>query len=141
LARHHGITFICCVMFFPPASWARAAGHPHETSPAMTASDRPSQIARLAARRDRRRQQDIVAGERHVIIGPNGAGKNQPGQSDSATIRTGSAHPCRRPGHHWRSPDRISRMGVARPPAQQPVPELSVIENLRLALECASASR
>ena len=58
---------------------------------------------------------DIVAGERHVIIGPNGAGKtslvNQIGgqlaPSSGRILVAGQ-------DITGRSPDRISRMGVAR---------------------------
>jgi branched-chain amino acid transport system ATP-binding protein len=79
----------------------------------------------------------IAQGERHVIIGPNGAGKtsliNQiGGQLEPSTGRifvkdsdiTG-----------W-PPDRISRLGVARTFQRNNLfQNLSVIENLRLALE------
>jgi branched-chain amino acid transport system ATP-binding protein len=79
----------------------------------------------------------VAPGERHVIIGPNGAGKtsliNQIGgqlQPNSGRILlqdrdiTGLA------------PDRISRMGVARTFQRNNLfHNLSVIENIRLALE------
>jgi len=80
---------------------------------------------------------DIVAGERHVIIGPNGAGKtslvNQIGgqltPSSGRILVTGQ-------DITGRSPDRISRMGVARTFQRNNLfQNLSVIENLRLALE------
>ncbi len=80
---------------------------------------------------------DIAAGERHVIIGPNGAGKtsliNQIGGQlapSSGRILVAGADIT---GH---SPDRISRMGVARTFQRNNLfQNLSVIANLRLALE------
>ena len=80
---------------------------------------------------------DIAEGERHVIIGPNGAGKtslvNQIGgqllPSSGRIIVAGV-------DITGRSPDRISRMGVARTFQRNNLfQNLSVGENLRLALE------
>jgi branched-chain amino acid transport system ATP-binding protein len=79
----------------------------------------------------------IGEGERHVIIGPNGAGKtsliNQiSGQlrPDAGLILLGDHHIT---GY---SPDRISRMGVARTFQRNNLfQNLAVMENLRLALQ------
>jgi branched-chain amino acid transport system ATP-binding protein len=80
---------------------------------------------------------DIAEGERHVVIGPNGAGKtsllNQIGgqlaPNSGRIFATGQDIT----GH---SPDRISRMGVARTFQRNNLfQNLSVLENLRLALE------
>jgi branched-chain amino acid transport system ATP-binding protein len=79
----------------------------------------------------------IAAGERHVIIGPNGAGKtsliNQIGgqlQPSSGRILFNEQDIT-----GW-APNRISRMGVARTFQRNNLfQNLSVIENLRLALE------
>lgn len=80
---------------------------------------------------------DIAKGERHVIIGPNGAGKtslvNQIGGQlapSSGRIFVAERDVTGQP------PDRISRMGVARTFQRNNLfQNLSVIENLRLALE------
>jgi branched-chain amino acid transport system ATP-binding protein len=79
----------------------------------------------------------IASGERHVIIGPNGAGKtsliNQIGgqlQPSSGRIFFNEQDIT-----GW-TPNRISRMGVARTFQRNNLfQNLSVIENLRLALE------
>jgi branched-chain amino acid transport system ATP-binding protein len=79
----------------------------------------------------------IDAGERHVIIGPNGAGKtsliNQIGgqlQPSSGRIFVKGSDIT-----GW-SPSRVSRVGVARTFQRNNLfQNLSVIENLRLALE------
>ena len=86
---------------------------------------------------------DIVAGERHVIIGPNGAGKtslvNQIGgqlMPSSGRILVAGQDIT------GRSPDRISRMGVARTFQRNNLfQNLSVIKTCGLPLRCASASR
>jgi len=78
----------------------------------------------------------VAAGERHVIIGPNGAGKtslvNQIGgqlQPSSGRIVLNDRDIT------GASPDRISRMGVARTFQRNNLfQNLSVIENIRLAL-------
>jgi len=79
----------------------------------------------------------IAPGERHVIIGPNGAGKtsliNQIGgqlrpSSGRIRLQDRDITGC--------SPDRISRMGVARTFQRNNLfQNLSVLENIRLALE------
>jgi branched-chain amino acid transport system ATP-binding protein len=79
----------------------------------------------------------LPGGERHVVIGPNGAGKtsliNQIGgqlQPSSGRIFVKGRDVT------GFSPSRISRMGVARTFQRNNVfQNLSVIENLRLALE------
>jgi len=78
----------------------------------------------------------VAAGERHVIIGPNGAGKtslvNQIGgqlQPSSGRILLNERDIA------GASPDRISRMGVARTFQRNNLfQNLSAIENIRLAL-------
>src|SRR6202034_1664515 len=78
----------------------------------------------------------VAVGERHVIIGPNGAGKtslvNQIGgqlQPSSGRILLNER------AITGASPDRISRMGVARTFQRNNLfQNLSVIENIRLAL-------
>ena len=80
---------------------------------------------------------DIVAGERHVIIGPNGAGKTSLVNQIGGQLVPSSGH-ILVDGQDitGRSPDRISRMGVARTFQRNNLfQNLSVIENLRLALE------
>jgi branched-chain amino acid transport system ATP-binding protein len=80
---------------------------------------------------------DIAPGERHVIIGPNGAGKtslvNQIGgqlKPSSGRIFVAGVDIT------GRSPDQISRMGVARTFQRNNLfQNLSVVENLQLALE------
>jgi branched-chain amino acid transport system ATP-binding protein len=80
---------------------------------------------------------DIAEGERHVIIGPNGAGKtslvNQIGGQlapSSGRIFVAGVDIT------GRSPDQISRMGVARTFQRNNLfQNLSVAENLRLALD------
>jgi branched-chain amino acid transport system ATP-binding protein len=79
----------------------------------------------------------IEPGERHVIIGPNGAGKtsfvNQVGgqlRPSSGRIFLGEVDIT-----GW-SPDRISRMGVARTFQRNNLfQNLSVLENVRLAVQ------
>jgi branched-chain amino acid transport system ATP-binding protein len=78
----------------------------------------------------------IAPGERHVVIGPNGAGKtsliNQIGGQLAPTSGRIALN-----GHDIAglSPNRISRMGVARTFQRNNLfHNLSVIENLRLAL-------
>jgi branched-chain amino acid transport system ATP-binding protein len=79
----------------------------------------------------------IAQGERHVIIGPNGAGKtsliNQiGGQLEPSAGRIF----LNEQDITGRSPERISRMGVARTFQRNNLfQNLSVIENLRLALD------
>jgi branched-chain amino acid transport system ATP-binding protein len=80
---------------------------------------------------------EIADGERHVIIGPNGAGKtsliNQIGGQLEPS--TGRIFVKDRDITGW-SPDRVNRMGVARTFQRNNLfQNLSVIENLRLALE------
>ena len=68
---------------------------------------------------------DIAAGERHVIIGPNGAGKTSLVNQIGGQLAPSSGRIfVAGQDITGRSPDRISRMGVAaHVPAQQPVPE------------------
>jgi branched-chain amino acid transport system ATP-binding protein len=79
----------------------------------------------------------VAAGERHVIIGPNGAGKtsliNQIGGQLAPSSGRIFVKGIDITG--W-SPNRVSRMGVARTFQRNNLfQNLSVVENLRLALE------
>jgi branched-chain amino acid transport system ATP-binding protein len=139
LARHHRHHLYLLRHVLPGRHLGRDAGHPDETSPAMMIALRIDHLNRafgsLVVTDDV--TLDIAAGERHVIIGPNGAGKtslvNQIGGQlapSSGRILVAGQDIT---GH---SPDRISRMGVARTFQRNNLfQNLSVIENLRLALE------
>ena len=80
---------------------------------------------------------EIAPGERHVIIGPNGAGKTSLVNQISGQLAPGSGHILvDGTDITGRPPDQISRMGVARTFQRNNLfQNLSVIENLRLALE------
>ena len=80
---------------------------------------------------------DIAEGERHVIIGPNGAGKTSLVNQIGGQLVPGSGRIfVAGTDITGRSPDRISRMGVARTFQRNNLfQNLSVLENLRLALE------
>jgi branched-chain amino acid transport system ATP-binding protein len=80
---------------------------------------------------------DIAPGERHVIIGPNGAGKTSLVNQIGGQLVPSSGHILLR-GHDVTglAPHRISRLGVARTFQRNNLfQNLSVIENIRLALE------
>jgi branched-chain amino acid transport system ATP-binding protein len=79
----------------------------------------------------------LAAGERHVIIGPNGAGKTTLINQIGGQLQPNSGHILLREREiTGLSPDRISRMGVARTFQRNNLfQNLSVIENIRLALE------
>jgi len=79
----------------------------------------------------------LAKGERHVIIGPNGAGKTSLINQIGGQLRPGSGRIFVKDRDVTASsPSRISRMGVARTFQRNNVfLNLSVIENLRLALE------
>jgi branched-chain amino acid transport system ATP-binding protein len=80
---------------------------------------------------------DLAQGERHVIIGPNGAGKTSLVNQIGGQLAPGSGR-ILVAGEDitGRSPDRISRLGVARTFQRNNLfQNLSVVENLRLALE------
>jgi branched-chain amino acid transport system ATP-binding protein len=79
----------------------------------------------------------IVAGERHVIIGPNGAGKTSLVNQIGGQLRPSSGRILLKDRDiTGASPNRISRMGVARTFQRNNLfQNLSVVENLRLALE------
>jgi branched-chain amino acid transport system ATP-binding protein len=79
----------------------------------------------------------IDEGERHVIIGPNGAGKTSLINQIGGQIRPDSGHILLRDRHiTGSSPDRISRMGVARTFQRNNLfQNLNVMENVRLALQ------
>jgi branched-chain amino acid transport system ATP-binding protein len=79
----------------------------------------------------------IAPGERHVIIGPNGAGKSSFVNQIGGQLRPSSGRIFVKDVDitGW-SPDRISRMGVARTFQRNNVfQNLSVMENLRLAAQ------
>ncbi|HZC57047.1 MAG TPA: ABC transporter ATP-binding protein [Xanthobacteraceae bacterium] len=80
---------------------------------------------------------DIAPGERHVIIGPNGAGKTSLVNQIGGQLRPSSGSILLKDRDiTGLSPDRISRMGVARTFQRNNLfQNLSVIENIRLALE------
>ncbi|HEY7245651.1 MAG TPA: ABC transporter ATP-binding protein [Xanthobacteraceae bacterium] len=79
----------------------------------------------------------LAGGERHVIIGPNGAGKTSLINQIGGQLRPGSGRIFVKDREvTGSSPNQISRMGVARTFQRNNVfQNLSVIENLRLALE------
>ena len=80
---------------------------------------------------------DIAPGERHVIIGPNGAGKTSLVNQIGGQLKPSSGRILLR-GRDVTglAPDRISRLGVARTFQRNNLfQNLSVIENIRLALE------
>ena len=80
---------------------------------------------------------EIAQGERHVIIGPNGAGKTSLVNQIGGQLRpSGGRILVAGEDVTGLPPDRISRMGVARTFQRNNLfQNLSVIENLRLALE------
>jgi branched-chain amino acid transport system ATP-binding protein len=80
---------------------------------------------------------DIASGERHVIIGPNGAGKTSLVNQIGGQLKPSSGRILLR-GRDITglAPHRISRLGVARTFQRNNLfQNLSVIENIRLALE------
>jgi len=79
----------------------------------------------------------IEEGERHVIIGPNGAGKTSLINQIGGQLEPSSGRILfKERDITGASPNRISRMGVARTFQRNNLfQNLSVIENLRLALE------
>ena len=78
----------------------------------------------------------VAPGERHVIIGPNGAGKTSLVNQIGGQLQPGSGRILLNDRDiTGLSPDRISRMGVARTFQRNNLfQNLSVIENIRLAL-------
>jgi branched-chain amino acid transport system ATP-binding protein len=80
---------------------------------------------------------DIAPGERHVIIGPNGAGKTSLVNQIGGQLRPSSGRILLKDRDiTGLTPDRISRLGVARTFQRNNLfQNLSVIENIRLALE------
>ena len=80
---------------------------------------------------------DIAQGERHVIIGPNGAGKTSLVNQIGGQLAPSSGRIfVAGEDITGRSPDQISRMGVARTFQRNNLfQNLSVVENLRLALD------
>ena len=78
----------------------------------------------------------VAPGERHVIIGPNGAGKTSLVNQIGGQLQPGSGRILLKDRDiTGLSPDRISRMGVARTFQRNNLfQNLSVIENIRLAL-------
>jgi branched-chain amino acid transport system ATP-binding protein len=80
---------------------------------------------------------DIAPGERHVIIGPNGAGKTSLVNQIGGQLKSSSGRVLfKERDITGLPPDRISRLGVARTFQRNNLfQNLSVIENIRLALE------
>ena len=80
---------------------------------------------------------DIAPGERHVIIGPNGAGKTSLVNQIGGQLKPSSGRILFKDRDiTGLPPDRISRLGVARTFQRNNLfQNLSVIENIRLALE------
>ena len=80
---------------------------------------------------------DIAEGERHVIIGPNGAGKTSlVNQIGGQLVPSAGRIFLAGQDITGLSPDRISRIGIARTFQRNNLfQNLSVLENLRLALE------
>jgi branched-chain amino acid transport system ATP-binding protein len=80
---------------------------------------------------------DIASGERHVIIGPNGAGKTSLVNQIGGQLKPSSGRILfKNSDITGLPPDRISRLGVARTFQRNNLfQNLSVIENIRLALE------
>jgi branched-chain amino acid transport system ATP-binding protein len=79
----------------------------------------------------------IEAGERHAVIGPNGAGKTSLVNQIGGQLRPSNGHIFVKGVDitGW-SPDRLSRMGVARTFQRNNLfQNLSVVENLRLAVQ------
>ena len=138
LARHHRHHLYLLRHVLPGRHLGRDAGHPDEEGPAMTAlriDHLNRSFGSLVVTDDV--SLDIAAGERHVIIGPNGAGKTSLVNQIGGQLAPSSGH-ILVDGQDitGRSPDRISRMGVARTFQRNNLfQNLSVIENLRLALE------
>ena len=84
----------------------------------------------------------VEAGERHVIIGPNGAGKTSLINQIGGQLEPSSGRIFVKETDitGW-SPDRISRMGVARTFQRNNLfQNLSVTENLRLAVQARRGS-
>jgi branched-chain amino acid transport system ATP-binding protein len=79
----------------------------------------------------------IAAGERHVIIGPNGAGKTSLVNQIGGQLLPSSGRILLKDQNiTGSSPERISRMGVARTFQRNNLfQNLSMVENIRLALE------
>ena len=84
----------------------------------------------------------IGEGERHVIIGPNGAGKTSLINQISGQIRPDAGRILLRDHDITSSsPDRISRMGIARTFQRNNLfQNLSVMDNMRLALQVRHGS-
>ena len=71
-----GVTFICCVMFFPGGVWGALRNLRRRAGAAMNVlrlDHLNKSFGRLVVTDDI--NLSIAPGERHVIIGPNGAGK------------------------------------------------------------------
>ncbi len=80
-------------------------------------------------------------GELTAIVGPNGAGKTTYFNLISGQLRASSGqHPARRRRHHPASPRRCAPARVSAARSSSPIcfPNLSVEENVRLAVQAAS---
>ena len=131
-----GVVFICCVMFFPGGLW-RALREVSWRASQMTLlriDHLSKSFGSLTVTEDV--SLTIAEGERHVIIGPNGAGKTSLINQISGQMQPSSGRILLQDRDiTGSSPDRISRMGVARTFQRNNLfQNLSVIENMRLAL-------
>ena len=121
-----GITFICCVMFFPGGIWGAMRDIRMKRAPAMSAlriDHLNRSFGSLVVTDDVSLDHSAGRAARHHR--PERRRQDQPGQSDRRAARTElRAHLCRRPGHHrpLARPDQPDGRG-AHVPAQQPVPE------------------
>lgn len=82
----------------------------------------------------------VADGERHVIIGPNGAGKTSLINQIGGQLHGGAGHILLDGVDitHW-PPNRIAQRGIARTFQRNNLfPNLSVLENVRLAVEARS---
>ncbi len=133
-----GVTFICCVMFFPGGLWGTLQKVEWRRARQMSVlrlDHLNKAFGSLVVTDDV--CLDIAPGERHVIIGPNGAGKTSLVNQIGGQLRPSSGRILLKGSDiTGLSPDRISRMGVARTFQRNNLfQNLSVIENIRLALE------
>ncbi|MDF2120438.1 ABC transporter ATP-binding protein [Roseiarcaceae bacterium H3SJ34-1] len=80
---------------------------------------------------------EVQRGERHIIIGPNGAGKTSLANQIGGQLRPSSGRIFLEDVDiTGQSPDRINRLGIARTFQKNNLfPNLSILENLRLAVQ------
>ena len=132
-----GITFICCVMFFPSGIWGALRRHPMAEDAAMNVlriDHLNRSFGSLVVTDDVNLA--VAEGERHVIIGPNGAGKTSLINQIGGQLEPGSGRIfAEGPGHHRPAARPDQPHGRSRAPSSATTCSrtLSVIENLRLA--------